>query len=771
MKKATLSLLFAFVFILANAQNKQQIIANETAFAKLYGYVKYFYPGDEAASINWDSFAIYGAKKVASCADKQALKQTLNNLFGAIVPTLQLVDSNETVTFNKQSIIPPSLNGYKTVTWQHVGGRARAYNYKEDPFQSARTNRQIIYTEFDNSAPSVGVVPLDLDIAPYKNKEYILKGRAKMVSGTGTALCQAVVILHNGNRGFFNQTSINTTNWKEFEFRGKIDSTAQKLRVVALLMGSGEFWVDDLSVTVRDGDNWKTIYQTDFNQKKTGATTNYVLNDTVKVKIKNPSYNFNIIEDVKAPGEKWLSVKSKTTAAQKETIEKHDTFFKDYPKVGEYIAKNIGGGLKIVMPISLYGNETETYPAADSGKFAELKRNLNALQTVDADSLATRFGDLAIMWNVFQHFFPYFDVAKTNWSNDLGIALTDAIEDKNSYDFQKTLQKLTAKVKDGHTVVSGPGDGNYYYPAITWEWVENKLVITNVLDKSLPLVKGDIITAINSQPPEGYFKNAEQYISAATPGGLVHQAEDQSLRVPNGSTMRLSFLDRDNVPRQVTLDKNASGGEMYYGSTDSIKRIDQNIMYINIGMANINTINKALPELQKSKAIICDLRNNMGDIDNNHFIEYLLTKKDTAKHWMKIAHIIYPDQERISGYDTEGWELTPAKPHLNAKIIFLVDASDYSWAECYISIIAHYKLATIIGQPTAGTNGTMNELLLPGGYHISFSGHIVNQLDGSPHQGVGTKPDIYVAKTIKGVLEGKDEILDKAIEIAKGAIQ
>jgi hypothetical protein len=65
----------------------------------------------------------------------------------------------------------------------------------------------------------------------------------------------------------------------------------------------------------------------------------------------------------------------------------------------------------------------------------------------------------------------------------------------------------------------------------------------------------------------------------------------------------------------------------------------------------------------------------------------------------------------------------------------------------------------------------MNELLLPGGYHISFSGHIVNQLDGSPHQGVGTKPDIYVAKTIKGVLEGKDEILDKAIEIAKGAIQ
>lgn len=424
------------------------------------------------------------------------------------------------------------------------------------------------------------------------------------------------------------------------------------------------------------------------------------------------------------------------------------------------------------MPISLYGNETSTYPAADSGKFAVLQRNLSTVPIGSADSLATRLGDLVITWNMFQHFFPYFGVANTNWTADLRAALADAMDDKNSHDFGKTLEKLTAKLKDEHTEVSWTDDSNYFMNTITWEWIENKLVVTNVLDKSLPLAKGDIITAINNQNPGDYFKNVEQYISAATAGGLLKRAEAQSLIVPKGTTLKLSFLDHDNVLHQTELVQNSTmEGYQDPGKVDSIKRINENIMYVNIGVADIKTINRALPQLQKSKVIICDLRNNTGDIDNNQFIEYLLTKKDTAKHWMQIAHIIYPDQEHISGYDTEGWELKPAKPHLNAKIIFLVDASNYSWAECYISIIAHYKLATIIGQNTAGTNGTQNQLTLPGGYSITFSGHKVTQLDGTRHQGVGTKPDIYVAKTIKGTREGKDEILEKAIEVAKAPIQ
>jgi C-terminal processing protease CtpA/Prc len=37
--------------------------------------------------------------------------------------------------------------------------------------------------------------------------------------------------------------------------------------------------------------------------------------------------------------------------------------------------------------------------------------------------------------------------------------------------------------------------------------------------------------------------------------------------------------------------------------------------------------------------------------------------------------------------------------------------------------------------------------------------------DGSQHHGVGIRPTVPVARTIKGVAEGKDELLERAIEI------
>jgi C-terminal processing protease CtpA/Prc len=84
-----------------------------------------------------------------------------------------------------------------------------------------------------------------------------------------------------------------------------------------------------------------------------------------------------------------------------------------------------------------------------------------------------------------------------------------------------------------------------------------------------------------------------------------------------------------------------------------------------------------------------------------------------------------------------------------------------------MSFVEHYKLATIVGQPTAGTNGNVNELTLPGGYTIRWTGMKVQKHDGSVHHGVGILPNVFVQKTIKGVREARDEFLEKALELAK----
>jgi len=71
----------------------------------------------------------------------------------------------------------------------------------------------------------------------------------------------------------------------------------------------------------------------------------------------------------------------------------------------------------------------------------------------------------------------------------------------------------------------------------------------------------------------------------------------------------------------------------------------------------------------------------------------------------------------------------------------------------------------IIGSTTAGADGGVFNLKMPGGVTTSFTGAGVYYPDGRETQRVGIVPDIVVKPTIKGIREGRDEVLEKAIEL------
>jgi uncharacterized protein (TIGR03437 family) len=85
-----------------------------------------------------------------------------------------------------------------------------------------------------------------------------------------------------------------------------------------------------------------------------------------------------------------------------------------------------------------------------------------------------------------------------------------------------------------------------------------------------------------------------------------------------------------------------------------------------------------------------------------------------------------------------------------------------------MGIVENYRLAEIVGSTTAGTNGNINYVILPGGYRLGFTGMKVIKHDGSQHHGVGIHATIPSARTRKGIAEGRDEVLSRGIEIVKG---
>ena len=77
---------------------------------------------------------------------------------------------------------------------------------------------------------------------------------------------------------------------------------------------------------------------------------------------------------------------------------------------------------------------------------------------------------------------------------------------------------------------------------------------------------------------------------------------------------------------------------------------------------------------------------------------------------------------------------------------------------------------TFVGTHTAGANGDVTNLSLPGGIFVYFTGHDVRHADGRQLQRVGLVPQIEVAPTIQGIRDGRDEVLEVAVEQLTDAI-
>ena len=105
---------------IAVAQN-ETVVQNLRAFAKLYGYVKYFHPSDEATLIDWNAFAVYGVSKIKDAKNPDELLAKLDNLFAPIAPTLHLAQTKEELLEHKTETSNPADDLLLTA-WQHLGG-------------------------------------------------------------------------------------------------------------------------------------------------------------------------------------------------------------------------------------------------------------------------------------------------------------------------------------------------------------------------------------------------------------------------------------------------------------------------------------------------------------------------------------------------------------------------------------------------------------------------------------------------------------------------
>lgn len=407
-----------------------------------------------------------------------------------------------------------------------------------------------------------------------------------------------------------------------------------------------------------------------------------------------------------------------------------------------------------------------TAPSLPSGEQARLadRYRPTGLATVfrSGDDRTTRLANVVILWNVFAHFYPYFDVVDVDWGEQLAPALSSAAEAADATAFHEALEHLVAALRDGHGAVLFE-QPSYRLP-LAWDLIEGQLVITSV-SANTPLRVGEVVVSINGQPAAEVLLATQQRVSAATHQWRLSQALGRLRMGGLGEQvdLRLRAADgRERLERVGFTTPLAAMDHIREPRPEPISDLHSGIWYIDLTRVTDRELEPLWPRLSEAEAVIFDLRGYPSSVSPQvlgHLTDQTVT---TQRFNMPIIQL--PDG-RAWRYEDVGWTVSPRAPRVGGRIIFLTDARAISYAETLLSIVEAYDLGQIVGGPTAGTNGSVNPFTLPGGYRISWTGMQVLTHDGQTFHGRGVLPTVPVERTIAGVRAGRDELLEEALRI------
>jgi hypothetical protein len=422
---------------------------------------------------------------------------------------------------------------------------------------------------------------------------------------------------------------------------------------------------------------------------------------------------------------------------------------------------DLGGGVSAAVPLALY----TTAAAVDS-----LWRPAPTTERFTAADRATRLGDVALLWMVMQHFYPYFDVVRTDWSAALRRSLAQAAVDRGSEAFDVTLQRLVAALRDGHGSVYRSGTPQVV-PDVRLGWIEGRVVVTGVGDSAAAagVRRGDEVVAVDGRPVADALREIEGRTSGATAQWVRHVA---LLRLAVGlpgteAVLRLRDPLAPRAPARDVRVRRVPGPVPAEPRPEKIAELRPGIFYVDLDRVTDADVQAAMPRLADATGIIFDMRGYPRQVSTPSLLPRL--SDDTVRSArFQVPVVTRPDHQGMQ-FGGEGWTLPAVRPRLRARIAFLSGGGAISYAESTLGVVEENRLGEIVGEPSAGTNGNVNPFSLPGGYTVSWTGMRVQKRDGTPHHGVGIRPTVPVSPTLRGVRAGKDEVLERAIGVVSAS--
>lgn len=378
-------------------------------------------------------------------------------------------------------------------------------------------------------------------------------------------------------------------------------------------------------------------------------------------------------------------------------------------------------------------------------------------------------------WNIIEYWFPYRDLIQEDWDGVLREFVPRIWLANDGDTYRLTMMALIARVHDGHANLVNslnlrPPRGSHRLP-VKVRFVEGKAVVTGFLgDTGIGtegLRVGDVIQTIGGQRIDSLVSAWTPYYAASNQAARLRDIAREMTRGPPGAVRITGQRDRstfDLTLERIIVAPSALRAQFVNDLPgEAFQLLTNEVAYLKLSSVSAAKSSEYIERASNAKVLVIDIRNYPRE-----FVVFALGKHLVSRP-TEFARFTRGDGANPGAFEwTRPISLQPAAPHFDGSIVILVDEVSLSQAEYTAMAFRAAPGAIVVGSTTAGADGNVSPVVLPGGLRSAISGIGVFYPDRRQTQRVGIIPDLVVHPTIAGIRQGRDEVLEAGVSRALG---
>jgi hypothetical protein len=367
-------------------------------------------------------------------------------------------------------------------------------------------------------------------------------------------------------------------------------------------------------------------------------------------------------------------------------------------------------------------------------------------------------------WNILQYWAPDRDVAGQDWPAVLADLIPKLALAKDGTAYQLALFELIAKANDTHanlwsSLTVRPPVGDCALPA-TLRFIDDKLVVYRVNSADSTFQPGDVLDSIDGASIQSLVGKWAVYYDDSNNAARQRDMAAYLTRGNCGAVSAEITRSGHSLQLRGTRTKFNWTFATHDQPGDTFRLLSPDVAYVKLSSTKAADLPAYFEKAKYTKGLIVDIRNYPSEYVPFAMGAYLATKP-TAFVTYTFADLANPGAFHFGA----GPLIEPGPVHYGGRVIILVDETTQSQAEFTAMALRAMPNSIVVGSTTAGADGDVSSIPLPGQLNTMISGLGIFFPDRRPTQRIGIVPDVFAGPTIQGIAAGRDEVLDTALHL------